>query len=297
MHHRRRSRFDDALLTGESVPVKKGIGADVYAGSINLEQAVTIRAAVDTRHDTHRDAATAGRPRECRAPCRARQRRLDRAAFHHRSVDTGSAHLRRLVVARPVTPRIRGCDCGARRVLSMRIVVGNADRGDGRDHCASPRRLRRHARRRARPPRRSDGRHFRQNRHADRRGRRTRRCRAVRRTRSRHLHWTRTDTRTQRESSACRGIRRRVGTNARVTAIEVHPGAGVAGQWRGARSAWAALPSVASNRRFDPSGPSAPSICPAMDNWLRPSASPARCERTLTTRSGRCSTLDCASKC
>ncbi len=38
------SCFDEALLTGESVPVEKGIGAAVYAGSINLKQPVTVRA-------------------------------------------------------------------------------------------------------------------------------------------------------------------------------------------------------------------------------------------------------------
>jgi Cu2+-exporting ATPase len=38
------SCFDEALLTGESVPVEKGPGAAVYAGTINLKQPVTVRA-------------------------------------------------------------------------------------------------------------------------------------------------------------------------------------------------------------------------------------------------------------
>jgi P-type Cu2+ transporter len=37
------SNFDEAWLTGESTPVEKHIGANVYAGSINLQQPVTVR--------------------------------------------------------------------------------------------------------------------------------------------------------------------------------------------------------------------------------------------------------------
>ena len=165
---RGRSGVDEAPITGESVPVDKQPGATVFAGTLNAQGALTVRATkaargLDARADRRAGrggAGLAGAVGALRRPLRAhlhaagvrgraragrRPRRARRRAATRGSTGAGAADRRLPVLARDLDPGRGRLGGRARRAR------GRADQG----------------RAGARGPRARDGRRDRQDRHAD----------------------------------------------------------------------------------------------------------------------------------
>ena len=162
------SEIDESLVTGETLPRAFGPGTTVYAGSINVSGALTLRVtAAGAGHAGRGGGAAPGQGDRGEVTDRA-ARRSRRAILRAGRARHGGAHGDRLAHRRRVAARFhRHCHCGADHHLPLRAGACHP-RGAGRRRgLAVPRRRHPQWRRCHRAARRGEHRRLRQNRNLD----------------------------------------------------------------------------------------------------------------------------------